>query len=129
VHPFVFFSSDDVSSLLNKWDKPKLISTAEAQEILRQHNISVSVTEDLSKQRVITFNFTFSGGFKHTCKAVKIFDRNFPWERPRVFRMGNGLYYLLYHPSTNESIVAVYLYQLCIIPEVRKVQKECIERI
>ena len=56
----LFFNSDDVSILVNGWDKPSVITTKEAQKILNEQNISISTTEDSAKRRVIVSNFTIS---------------------------------------------------------------------
>ena len=49
----IFFSSDDVSILLNGWEKPKCLTTKEANAFLNENNIGLSHTEDSPKRRVI----------------------------------------------------------------------------
>eukprot|EP01038_Epipyxis_sp_PR26KG_P016842 gene16842-23069_t len=70
----LFFSSDDVSILVNGWDKPTVITTKEAQKLLNdEQNILISTTEDSAKRRVIVFNFTISKhGNNLICSVVII---------------------------------------------------------
>jgi hypothetical protein len=74
----LFYSSDDVSVLLNKMnDKPKVITTKEAKAILQAQGVAVSSSAEIQKQRVVTFNFTISGGGSVVCKVLKFADRDF----------------------------------------------------
>lgn len=116
VSPTNFLSSDDVSVMLNSWDKPKVITTREAKEWLASHNIGVSKTEAEQQRRMIQFNFTAAGDGDLVCSIAKIADHNFTEfkDEPAVFDVGGQFYVMLYHTSTPAEVVAKNMYLKCI---------------
>jgi len=130
VEPELFFSSDDVSVLLNGWDKPKVITTLEAKQIMDELNIGVSITEEVKKRRVITFNITVQGNNRSPCMVIKIIDKMFTEykSKPKVFNMSNGLYVLLASNELSDTTVTEYMYKKCIVVEALKCQENAIER-
>ena len=120
--PEVTASSDDTSLLINQWGKPICITTEEALTFLREHNISPAVTMEALQQRVITFNCTMTA-FQLVCKVTKFADRKFsgflPVNKPRVFKLPNHMYVILYSPeNVDDTTLNLAMYELCIIPEV-----------
>lgn len=112
-----FFSSDDVAIYANDTDKPTVIATRRAIDILKEHNLAPSTTESLDQKRVITFNCTISGEFQLVCTVIKFADRNFLEfkENPRVYRLNEeGLYVMLHHPSLDDTLLNALMYKLCI---------------
>eukprot|EP01038_Epipyxis_sp_PR26KG_P013623 gene13623-18281_t len=81
----LFFSSDDVSILVNGWDKPTLITTKEAQKILNEQNISISTTEDSAKRRLYDSNFV---DFR---------------KKPKVYKLEEKIYVMLCHPDISDE--------------------------
>lgn len=107
VDPALVFSSDDVSILLNGWaEKPSILTTKHARELLRKINIEVSVAENTGKQRVVTFNATISYQ-RCICKVIKWSDYNFTEfrEKPKVLDMGDCFFIILHHPQTDPVLV------------------------
>jgi hypothetical protein len=115
----LFFSSDDVSVLLNGWDKPKCVTTAEAKLILNDQNLSIAVTETALKRRVVVFNVTVSARGEVLCYVIKILDHNFTdyQSKPKVYRVSDKLFIMLCHTSTNDADIQRSLYKNCIIPD------------
>lgn len=128
--PEHFHSSDDVAILLNEWQRPRVITTKEAQEILAQRNIGVSTTEEEQKRRVATFNITISGDGSVLCSVIQLCDRNFEnmKEEPIIYKMKPGLYILLYHPSLNKTVLAAHMYRMCILRCARERRAAAIKR-
>jgi hypothetical protein len=131
-----FYSSDDVSVLLNKMnEKPKVITTKEAKAILQQQGLSVSTSADVQKQRVVTFNCTISGFGGLVCKVLKFADREFTQfsEKPFVTCLDMGsdverIYVMLYKYGMEDKVVEEYMYRKCILPEVDRHRKIIEER-
>lgn len=130
VDPHDIVSSDDFSVLLNGWlEKPKVITTKRALELLAQINLSVSVTEEQKKQRVVTFNCSISiGGV--VVKVMKVSDRNFISlkGKPRVFEMENHYYIMLHVYGEDATLVQEIMYWLCIIPSAIKLRADNIAK-
>lgn len=121
VHHSMFFSVDDVSILVNRMEdkKPEVLLPKQAKDFLDQHHLSVSTDGEQSKQRMITFNITISGAGQAPCKVAKFHDRNFTelTDEPKIFCMAPDLYYVLYHPSLNETVLNNWIFQKCVIPQ------------
>ena len=121
VHHRLFFSCDDVSILVNKMDdvKPKVILTKEAIEFLNSHHLSVSTDGAQEQQRMITFNLCIGGGFEAPSKVIKFADRNFEdlKIKPKIIILEPDLSIILYHPSIDEIQLNVWMFQICIIPQ------------
>lgn len=116
-----FFSSDDVSVLLNGMsEKPKVITTPEAIKFLQMHNLSVATEEVDSKQRVVSFNCTISGDWRLICSVIKFADKSFINfnDKPKVFKVEDRLYVCFYRYGLKDEVVNNYIYQSAIIPEV-----------
>ena len=121
VHNRLFFSCDDVSILVNKMDdvKPKVILTKEAIEFLNSHHLSVSTDRAQEQQRMITFNICIERGCAAPSKVIKFADRNFEdlKLKPKIIILEPDLSILLYHPSMDEIQLNVWMFQICIIPQ------------
>jgi hypothetical protein len=111
------FSTDDVSVVLNKWDKPAVITTKAAQEILQKQHIGVSITEEEKKRRVVTFNATVAGDGTTPCVVIKICDKKFTdlKEKPVIHNMGDGLFVALYHGDLSGRVLTTEIYKKCIL--------------
>lgn len=116
VSPCNFVSSDDVSVMLNSWDKPKVVTTREAKDWLKSHNIGVSKTEAELQRRMIQFNFTAAGDGDLVCSIAKIVDHNFSQykDEPEVFDVGDNYFVMLIHTSTPGEVIAKSMYMKCI---------------
>lgn len=125
-----YLSSDDVSILLNGWDKPTVITTQEAQKFMDAQNIGISTTEEEKKRRVVAFNVTLAGDGTVVCTVVQFADMNFVElkEAPVIYKMQKGLYVLLYHPALDKTVLATYMYRLCIIKCAVSKRKEALQR-
>lgn len=130
VQPSLFFSSDDVSLLLNEFDKPKVMTTKECCDLLEQHNTGVSVTENLQKQRTITMSFTIDVE-NLVCTVIKIKDNKFTDlnKQPRIFQIETGLFVMLCHPDVSNDFINQCQYRWCIIPTVIKRREDIITKI
>ena len=121
VHYSLFFSCDDVSILVNKMDdvKPKVVLPKEAIEFLNSHHLSVSTDGAQEQQRMITFNICIGGGCEAPSKVIKFADRNFEGlkERPKIIMIQPDLSVMLYHPSLDKMQLNVWMFQVCIIPQ------------
>ena len=126
----LFFSSDDVSILVNGWDKPTVITTKEAQNILNEQNISISTTEDSAKRRVIVFNFTISKHGNLICSVIKLYDSNFVdfRKKPKVYKLEEKMYVMLCHPDISDGLIQLWMYKLCIIPDAISFRNNIIKR-
>lgn len=126
----LFFSSDDVSLLINDKEKPKVLTTIDAIAHLQRHNIGVSTLEDVQKRRVVTFNITISPVGTVVCAVMKFCDRTFIDLKnvPKVFAISQRFFVMLYHPSLSETVVAEYQYRLCIIPCAAEIRAAVIKR-
>ena len=117
----LFFSCDDVSILVNKMDdiKPKVILPKEAIEFLNTHHLSVSTDGAQEQQRMITLNLCIGGGCDAPSKVIKFADRNFEGLkiRPKIVMLESDLSVILYHPSMDETQLNVWMFQICIIPQ------------
>ena len=117
----LFFSSDDVSILLNGMhEKPVVLTTEAALQQLKALNLSVSSQETHQKQRVVSFNCTIAGDGRLMCTVIKFADRTFSDfdGKPRLYRVDTGLYVCLYPYGIPDSTVDKHVYQGAIIPEV-----------
>jgi hypothetical protein len=119
------YSSDDVSVLLNRMnDKPKMITTKAAKELLQSQNIGLSAALKEQKQRVVCFNLTISGLGCLVCKVLKFADRSFTQfnKKPKVIKMKDSnsekMYVMLYQYGMEDAIVEEAMYRKCIEPEV-----------
>lgn len=121
VHYSLFFSCDDVSILVNKMDdkKPRVVLPKEAVEFLNSHHLSVSTDGAQEQQRMIAFNLCIGGGCQAPSKVIKFADRNFEGlkTRPKIIMIEPDLSVILYHPSLDEIELNVWMFQLCIIPQ------------
>lgn len=129
IDPALVFSSDDVSVLLNGWtERPSVLTTKEAIKLLKKIGIGVSVTENMGKQRVVTFNCTISYQCC-VCKVMKFSDYNFTdfKEQPKVLNMGEAFYIILHHPNTDGALIQKMMYWCCIIPSVIAHQSSIIQ--
>lgn len=125
----LIFSSDDVSVLINQFDKPKVLTTKEAMNHLAAHNLGVSTTSvEKLQERVATFNCTISADFELLCKIIKIVDKEFfaYKNRPAIFYMGDHLYVMMYCYGMSETLVNYYMYVTCIIPETEYKRKRLV---
>lgn len=115
----LLMSVDDVSIQLNSWDKPEVLTTPEAITELKEQNMSVSVTDQQRKRRVVTFNITIAYN-SLICKIVKLKDISFRTHQsalvPRVFKMSADLFVVLAHPDLDDRVYYHHIYQLCIVP-------------
>jgi hypothetical protein len=129
VSPELFFSSDDTSILINRHEKPSVLVTQRAMDLLETMNIAPSVTEDVPQQRVLTFNCTISAGFKLICTVIKVVDRLFAAysEKPYVAELEEGLYVICYACGMNEVLVNQYMYQCCIEPSCEREKQKLIQ--
>jgi hypothetical protein len=121
VSPELFFSSDDVSILLNGMDeKPSVITTKTALATLNSLNLSVSTCQEQNKQRVVSFNCTISGDSRLTCSVVKFADKTFVDfnGQPKIYKVDDSLYICLYPYGVGDAIVDRCVYEQCILPEV-----------
>jgi hypothetical protein len=122
----LFYSSDDVSVLLNKMnDKPKVITTKAAKAVMEKQGLAISATTTTEKQRVVTFNITISGGGSLVCKVLKFADRDFTQfaEKPFVVCMDEDsdaerMFVMLYQYGMEDAKVEEAMYRKCILPEV-----------
>lgn len=116
----LFLSTDDVSILVNDNKKPqKVLTTKEAEDVLKLTNTSISVTEYEQKHRVIAFNVTVSGGGERVCTVMKFADRNFASilsDKPMVVDVEDNTYVCLYRYGLADTIVNDALYRKCIVP-------------
>ena len=131
----LFFSSDKCGLKLNGWDeKPKLITTKECTEWLKNNHVGLSAREASLKQRMVQFNGTFQGKVgRLPCSIMEFSDTNFPDTlklKPKITCMNSatGFYIALYHPDLDESQLEYSIYTLCIIPCVLRVQAAVIAR-
>jgi hypothetical protein len=126
VHYTQFFSCDDVSILVNKMDgvKPKVILPKEAIEFLNAHHLSVSTDGPQEQQRMITFNLCIGGGGNAPSKIIKFADRNFEdlKERPKIVKLADDLSIILYHPALDEVVLNIWMFQICIIPQLERLR-------
>ena len=133
VHHRLFFSCDDVSILVNKMDdvKPKVILTKEAIEFLNSHHLSVSTDGAQEQQRMITFNICIGGGCEAPSKVIKFADRNFEdlKLKPKIIILEPDLSILLYHPSMDEIQLNVWMFQICIIPQLELLRYALISEV
>ncbi|KAJ1404622.1 hypothetical protein B484DRAFT_457266, partial [Ochromonadaceae sp. CCMP2298] len=122
----LFYSSDDVSVLLNKMnDKPKVITTKAAKAVMEKQGLAISATTTMEKQRVVTFNITISGGGSLVCKVLKFADRDFTQfaEKPFVVCINEDsdterMFVMLYQYGMEDAKVEEAMYRKCILPEV-----------
>ncbi len=130
VNSQLYFSSDDVSVLLNGDEKPSVITTEEARKILEEMNVSVSSTQNQQQRRVVTFNFTISPCGDRICSIIKFCDNTFVdlKTEPLVILLEDGRYLMLYHPSMKEETICIFQYKLCIIPCAIKVREKILAR-
>lgn len=127
VDPSLFISSDDVSILVNDNREPHIVlTTQEADKLLRKTNTSVSVTNTEVKHRVVSFNISISAGFSTVCKVVKFADRSFKGvlEKPKVIDVGKHLYFCFYPYGMEDEIVNESVYRKCILPSADALRKE-----
>ena len=128
-----FFSADDVSILVNKMDgvKPKVILPKEAIEFLNSHHISVSTDGAHEQQRMITFNLCIGGGGTAPSKIIKFADRNFDdlKVRPKIIMLGDDLSVILYHPALDEIQLNIWMFQICIIPQLERLRYAVLHNI
>jgi hypothetical protein len=125
ISPELFYSSDDVSVLLNKMnEKLSVITTAAAKKILAAKNIGVAANLPEQKQRVVAFNLTISGGGCLVCKVLKFADRTFEQyaDKPLVLKISDSnferIYIMLYQYGMDDAIVEKCMYTQCIEKEV-----------
>jgi len=121
VPPELYVSFDDLAVLVNDYNKkPEVITTKEAMKWLKEHNIAIATTGAAPKRRVITFNVGIAGRGLIVCRVIKFCDHLFTdmVERPKIYDMGDNLYYMLHHTSTNDETVQNYMYEYCHVPAV-----------
>jgi hypothetical protein len=122
VDPALFLSSDDVSILVNdNGDPQRVLTTAEAEEILKLTNTSTSLTEAEKKQRVVTFHITISAAGETVCRVIKFADRNFSSvegmkEKPRIVDVGDNTFVCFYPYGMTDSVVNDSVYRKCVLP-------------
>ena len=122
-HPYMMFSSDDVSILLNAWDssqKPKVLSTKEAKTFLQAHETGVATRLPVQGQRMLTFHITiwYRGAI---CTIRKFCDKQFKFRRGyKVIVLSDGQYCILYNFGLDEVLLNIVAYQLCVIPCIEK---------
>jgi hypothetical protein len=126
----LFLSSDDVGIVLNGWDKPTVVTTQEAAKILNDNNLSVAVTENAPKRRVVVFNITLTRRSQVLCYVIKIKDSNFTnfRKKPKIYYMGGKMYIMLYHSDANDKVMQTYMYDRCIVPAAKDFRQSLIER-
>ena len=126
----LYVSSDDVSILVNKFDKPHVISTKDAIAYCEKHNIGISTLEDQQQERVLTFNCSITGGNELICNVIKFSDRCFTSlnQTLAVFDMGDGFHVILYCHGMSDTVVNTYMYNCCIIPEATKLRERLIAK-
>jgi hypothetical protein len=114
----MFIQSDDLSIMLfpsMSTEKPKVVTTPEAQKWLDDFNRSTSFTPDeIYKQRVMGIHISLQYD-SVICKVLKIYDRSLEdcKEKPRIFSMGDNWYVACCHPSLCQSTLAYYVATLC----------------
>lgn len=130
VQPEHYYSSDDVSVLLNGWDKPKVVTTKEAQKFMQDQNLGVSVTEAEQQRRVLTFNVTIAADGTLASAVAKVRDHEFLdyKEEPAVFDVGDGFFVCCCHTSCPEEVVATYIYRKCIQKVAKRRRAEAVDR-
>jgi hypothetical protein len=123
--PELIYSSDDVSVLLNRMnDKPQVITTKVAKELLQEQNIGISAQVKEQKQRVVCFNLTISSMGCLICKVLKFADRKFTAfrEKPKVIELQDSntekLYVMFYEYGMEDKVVEETMYRKCIEPEI-----------
>jgi hypothetical protein len=114
-------SFDDVTVLLNPGDKPKVITTKTAQQILHYQNISVSTNDTKDQRRVITFSALIAPDGSCLARMAKISDRLFKdyISSPGIFSFGEGeqkLHVVLTHPTLKDSKLYEKIFKKVIIP-------------
>ena len=106
---------------MNKMDdkKPRVVLPKETVEFLHSHHLSVSTDGAQEQQRMITFNLCIGGGCQAPSKVIKFADRSFEGlkTRPKIIMIEPDLSVILYHPSLDEIELNVWIFQLCIIPQ------------
>lgn len=126
----LYFSSDDTSVFINNFDKPRALTNAAAKKYLESHNLNTSTVAEVLQKRVVTISYTISGGNKLTCTVYKVYDRNFPSkysEKPMVYEPLPYVFVMLCGANIDDTIVNMYMYQLCIIPCCEREQRSLID--
>lgn len=129
VTPELFFSSDDVSTLLNSWNnRPAVITTRKRAAIMKAMGLEVSTTSTDSPRVVLKLNITMNGLGRTVVKVMQFGDSNFQFD-VKVRKMDDtGLYALLFGAGVSKSAIALQLYECCILPEVYAFRDKCIAR-
>ena len=129
----MFIQSDDLSIMLfpsMSTEKPKVVTTPEAQKWLDDFNRSTSFTPDeIYKQRVMGIHISLQYDAA-ICKVLKLYDRSFETckELPKIFSMGDHWYVACCHPSLSQLQLAYSVATLCTEVEgdlLRCVFKKC----
>jgi hypothetical protein len=130
ISPELFISVDEVSVLLNGWEsKPQVLTSKKAKELLDELGMSVSITEETQKRRVVSFIAAICADGLALCTFMKIVDRNFTGfkDEPSIYKMDRGLYIYLAHTETSETKIFKDIYKL-IAKEANEKKKFLFER-
>lgn len=130
IDPSLLFTSDDVSLMINKWDKPRVLVTSESIKVMDGVHVGVSVTQQERKQRSITYNCTI-GVDRLLCTVIKIIDSKFHDYKliPKIFAIETDLFVLCGHTELSDYNINKYQYKCCIIPTVLKFQRDLIASV
>lgn len=132
----LIYSCDDTSILLgNMDDKPTIILTEEAHQILAEINIAPSASVETEKRRVISVNCTIAGDGQCVCRVIKFADKNFAELckhkdaktgeeilKPFVCKLSGldekPLYIMLYLYGMDDTEVEKAMYRKCIFKSI-----------
>jgi len=131
VDPMLFFSSDDVSVCFGDGKKPYVITTKEALDWLKNHNLAVATKQKRQKRRVVTYNVTIGArDGRRLCVVIKIADRCFTHitDKPKIYNMGVDVYIMLYHAGMSEEVVQREMYDKVICRLARKERDDLVAR-
>jgi len=130
VQPEHYYSSDDVSVLLNGWEKPRVVTTKEAQKFMADQNLGVSATEAEQQRRVLTFNVTIAADGTLASAVAKVRDHELIdfKEQPAIFDVGDGFFVCCCHTSCPEEVVSTHIYRKCIQKIAKRRRVDAVER-
>jgi hypothetical protein len=133
VHIYNFYTTDDVAILVHKWSAPVVITSREAIALSEKSNISVSVTGNQEKQRVLQFSVSLQGTGIAQVIVMKFWDYAFEHliEKPFIrgpFDDEGRFYVMLYHPDMEKTTMAAAQYNSIIVPRLLELRKDMIAR-
>ena len=80
---------------------------------------------------MITFNLCIGGGCEAPSKVIKFADRNIEdlKFKPKIILLEPGLSIILYHPSLDEIELNIWMFQICIIPQLELLRYALISKV